>query len=182
MTEVRRNEGEIRKVRETMSPEESQAREEVSRELLLDAARKAESTRAKERVKRIGLILANAIVESKPDADETEEMMRAAMELSDREIEFLRELVKIESSILETQGHIPRFEAHNSWERGPWGDRVDPEIDSIFSKLESYGLVARLAPPNNLNISADFQNRYVLLKKGLRFVILIREASGVSPA
>ena len=36
---------------------------------------------------------------------------------------------------------------------------------------------SRLAPPNNLNILADFQNRYVLLKKGLRFVTLIREAA-----
>ena len=28
----------------------------------------------------------------------------------------------------------------------------------------------RLAPPNNQNIMADFQNRYVLLEKGLRFI------------
>jgi hypothetical protein len=47
----------------------------------------------------------------------------------------------------------------------------------VFSKLESYGLVARIPPPNNLNISADFQNRYVLLKKGARFATLIREAA-----
>lgn len=64
-----------------------------------------------------------------------------------------------------------------SWERGPWGNKIDPEIDSIFSKLESYGLVARIPPPNNLNISADFQNRYVLLKKGERFSKLIQEAA-----
>jgi hypothetical protein len=61
------------------------------------------------------------------------------------------------------------------WEQGPWGTRIDPEIDSVFSKLESYGLVSRIAPPNNLNISADFQNRYVLLAKGLRFVDLVQQ-------
>jgi hypothetical protein len=112
-----------------------------------------------------------------PKRETTEEMMRVAMELSDHDIEFLRELVRIESSLFQTQDHIPRYDAYTKWEQGRWGDRIDPEIDSVFSKLESYGLVARLAPPNNLNILADFQNRYVLLKKGLRFVTLIREAA-----
>jgi hypothetical protein len=177
VSEVRRHDNEIGRLRAAATAEESQAREEVSRELLLDAARKAESTRAKERVKRIGLILANALVESKPtDADEVEEMMRIATEVSDSDIVYLRELAKIEEPLLQAHNHIPRYDAHMKWEQGFWGDRVDPEIDSIFSKLESYGLVARLAPPNNLNIMADFQNRYVLLKKGLRFVTLIREA------
>src|SRR3989442_13054749 len=61
-------------LKQSKTAEESQAREGVYRELLLDADRKAESTRAKERVKRIGLILANAIGESQPtDADEAEE-------------------------------------------------------------------------------------------------------------
>lgn len=179
MTEVCKHEDEIKQLRETKTAEESQAREGVSRDLLLDAARKAESTRAKERLKRIGLILANAVVESKAtDADEIEEMMRVAMELSDRDIEFVRELMRIEGSALQTQNHISRYDAHTKWEQGSWGTHIDPEIDSVFSKLESYGLVARLAPPNSLNIMADFQNRYyVLLKKGLRFVTLIREAS-----
>jgi len=178
MNEVRKHDDEIRRLRETLTAEESQGRVEVLRELLLDAGRKAESTRAKERVKRIGLILANAAVESKPtDADEVEEMMRVAMELSDRDIEFVRELMKIQASMLQTQDHIPRYQAHASWEHGFWGLRIDPEIDSVFSKLESYGLAARIPPPNNLNISADFQNRYVLLKKGTRFVTLIREAA-----
>ena len=178
MTEVRKHEGEIRQLRDTKTAEETQAREEVSRELLLDAARKAESTRAKERVKRIGFILANAVVESQAtDADEVEEMMRVAMELSDRDIEFLRELMRIEGSMLQTQDHISRYDAHLRWEQGFWGTRIIPEIDSVFSKLESYGLVARIPPPNNLNIMADYQNRYVLLKKGVRFVTLTREAA-----
>ena len=51
---------------------------------------------------------------------------------------------------------------------------MDPELDSTFSKLESFGLVVRLAPPNNLNIMADFQNRYALLRKGLDFAGFVR--------
>ena len=127
------------------------------------------------------MILGNAAVEQKQtDADEIEEMMRVARDLSDRDIRFLRELVNIEGKQLESRDHIDRYNAHTFWEHGFWGNRIDPEIDSVFSKLESYGLVARIPPPNNLNIMADFQNRYVLLKKGLRFVTLIREIAAKS--
>ncbi len=63
----------------------------------MDAARKAERTRSKERVKRIGLILASAVLETPlADADEAEEMMRIAMELSDRDLKYLRELIRVE--------------------------------------------------------------------------------------
>jgi hypothetical protein len=176
--EIRKHDEEMMKLRDSLDAEHRQAREELLPGLLLDAARKAESTRAKERVKRIGLILANAVTESTPtDADEIEEMMRVAVELSDRDIEFLRELLRVQGSNLQSKDHIPRFEAHQSWEQGWWRSSINPEIDSVFSKLESYGLVARIPPPNNLNISADFQNRYVLLKKGARFATLIREAA-----
>lgn len=173
--EILKHAKKLEQFHKTLTEQEAQAREDVSKELLLDAARKAENTRAKERVERIGLILANAVVEPKPtDADEVEELMRVAMELSDRDIEPLRELVRIEGDAVRAQGRIPRYDAHMRWEQGSWGTRVVPELESVFSKLESYGLVSRIPPPNNLNIMADYQNRYVLLQKGTRFVDLIQ--------
>jgi hypothetical protein len=179
MSEVRKHESQIKELSEKKPPEEVRVREEISTELLLDAARKAENTRAKERVRRIGIILANAVLQpTRTDADEAEEMMRIAMELSDRDVQLLGELVRIEGAMLQTQAHIPRYDAHHKWEEGFWRTRIDPEIDSVFSKLESYGLVVRIPPPNNLNIMADYQNRYVLLKKGLRFSTLTRQAAG----
>ncbi len=145
-------------------------------ELFEDAARKAHNTRSKTRIKRIALILFNALVEPKAaDEDEVEEMMRVAMELGDRDIYYLRELVRLEGHMLKSDlNHIPRHTAHVKWIEGPWGERVDPELDSVFNKLESYGLVSKIAPPNNFNIMADYQNRFVLLPKGLRFVELIK--------
>jgi len=145
---------------------------------VLDALRRAANTRAKERIKRIGLILANAFTQVKhANDDETEEMMRVATELSDSDVEHLKELVRIEGTMLEGKHHIPRYDAYVKWEHGRWGNSVDPSIDSAFSKLESYGLVARIPPASNLNTIADFQNRYVLLPKGLHLVNLIREMS-----
>ena len=49
--------------------------------LFVDATRKAESTRAEDRVRRVGIILANAIIEKgRANADEIEELMRVATE------------------------------------------------------------------------------------------------------
>ena len=170
----------IRKLRSELSAEASQTRTDTLKELLLDGARKAEATRAHERIRRLGLILANASIEGRQtDADEIEEMMRVAMELNDHDITFLRELVRISGRALEIQERIPRPSAHATWEHGNWS-KLGPDIDSVFSKLEGYGLVARIPPPNNLNIGADFLNRYVLLRKGLRFAELIRKKASES--
>ncbi len=175
MEEVRRHDTELKRLREDTSADEQAKRTEAMKELLLDAARRAEATRAMERVKRIGTILAHAAVEPKPiDAEEIEEMMRIAMNLGDRDTEYLGELVRIEGAMVRDKGRAERQSAYRQWELGFWGPRLDPEIDSVFSKLESYGLVSRIPPPNNLNISADIQNRYVLLEKGLRFSDLMK--------
>jgi hypothetical protein len=172
--EIKKHEDRIANLEQRLSPEESQRREKETGELMVDGARKASNTRSPERVKRIGLILANSLTDAAPiDADMVEEMMRVAMELTDNDISHLRELVRIEGALVEPKGRIERWTAHQTWEQGSWRSAINGEIDSVFSKLESYGLVSRIPPPNNLNITADFQNRYLLLMKGLRFVKLI---------
>jgi hypothetical protein len=175
VAELRKHEEELQRLRESLSDKQSQERGEALNALLLDGARKAEATRARDRVRRIGLILANAaIANAMPDGDDVEELLRIAMELSQRDVTFLRELVKVEGPTLETQDRLARPAAYQMWERCQWTTRMDGELDSVFSKLESYGLVSRIAPPNNLNIHADFQTRFALLKKGLRFVQFIK--------
>jgi hypothetical protein len=162
----------------TETDTEAQDRVEIVKDLILDGTRKAEGARARDRVKRIGLILGNAIADADLiDADEIEEMMRVAIDLSDKDVKYLKELIKIEGALLESRDYIPRYDGYMKWELGFWGGTTDPELDSVFSKLESYGLVARIAPPNNQNIMADYQNRYLLLKKGSRFAVLAREAA-----
>ena len=179
MKQVRNLEDEIATLRACLSAQEEQHRTEVTKDLLVDATRKAINTRAIERVRRIGVILANAIVEQPIEPDEAEEMMRIAMEVSDNDLVYFWELAKLEAPILQQKDHIDRYSAYTIWPKGFWGGRVDNRLDSVFSKLESYGLVSRLAPPNNLNIHADFQNMYVLLKKGLRFFTLIQEKTPI---
>jgi hypothetical protein len=161
-----------------MPPEEVESRADAVRELLLDGARKAEATRSQDRIRRIGKILASTMVTPGAiDAENVEEMMRIAMNLTDQDVDHLKELVKVMGGLVATKGRIDRNSAHTLWEHGSWGKRIDPTLDSVFSKLESYGLVSRIPPPNNLNIMADFQNRYALLKKGLMFTEMIKSAN-----
>jgi hypothetical protein len=165
----------IDQLQDQLTAEEAERRSHQAKELLLDAARKASVTRSLMRVRRIGMILANGVAAdgSASEADEVEEMMRVAMDISDRDVEYLRELVRIEGTQVGSRGRMERYQAHMVWEQGFWGARTESEIDSVFSKLESYGLVSRIPPPNNLNLMADFQNRYVLLQKGLHFAELV---------
>jgi hypothetical protein len=143
--------------------------------LVVDGLKKAERTRAKERVQRIGIILAKSLATvPPPGADEVEEMMRIAMELSDWEVRSLNDLVSLQGATVDQAGRISRYDAWNSWPTGPWGSRPDGETDSTFSKLESFGLVTRVPPQSNVNITADIQNCYALLKKGLRFVRFVK--------
>lgn len=174
MNEVRKHDAELSAMRSALSLSAAEEREEATAALVVDATRKAINTRSPERIKRIGVILANGLVQQTLHPDHVEEMMRVAMELSDPDIDYLGELVRIEGDIVASQGRISRYDAHTKWEHGRWGTNVNPELDSVFSKLASYGLVVPIPPPNNLNITADFQNRYALLPKGLHFYTLIK--------
>jgi hypothetical protein len=151
MDELRRVTVLAEKMYAGMTQEEMATRAEAVRDLLIDGARKAEATRSRERIRRIGRILAGTI----------------AMNLTDHDVQYLQELVRIMGSVVAATGRIDRHSAHTIWENGSWGQRIDPTLDSVFSKLESYGLVSRVAPPNNLN-------RYVLLNKGLAFTEMIK--------
>lgn len=171
---VIKHDQDISHLRESQSAEQKKARESQEAGLIVDGARKATATRSLARVRRVGSILARAIIASAPpDEDEIEEMMRIATELTDVDVRYLGDLVSLQKRYLEGRSHIERYTAYQSWESGPWGSRVDPTLDSVFHKLESYGLVAAIAPNNTFNIMADIQTRFALLPKGKRFAELI---------
>lgn len=155
--------------------ENSQRTEQTCR-LLVEGARRVGSTASNSRVVRIGIILARAVTEEKlPDEDEIEEMMRTAREMTELDVDYLNELVRIYGEIVKVNGRVDRYTAFQRWVNGRWGDRNNPEIDSVCSKLESFGLAASIPGNNTHNVMADIQNRYVLLPKGLRFAELIRK-------
>jgi len=173
MDEIRRHERRIEEMRVDQEKFEAQCEEWFA--LVRDGAERAQRMRATERIERIGRILVNTFVAPVfPLADDVEELMRTAMELSESDVKLLCELVRIQGGLLAGTGTVARYSAWESWTHGNWNIAPAGELESAFSKLESFGLVTRIAPPNNLNIMADFQNRYSLLKKGLDFVNFAR--------
>jgi len=90
----------IDQLQDQLTADEVERRSHQARELLLDAARKAPVTRSLVRVRRIGMILANGVAAdgSASEADEVEGMIHVAMDTSDRDVEYRRELVRIEGT------------------------------------------------------------------------------------
>lgn len=173
--ELRRHESRLREIA-TANKEEADRRFQEWLPLVKDGVEKAQRTRADERIVRIGKILAKSLVAiNSPNPDDVEEMMRIAMDLSDSEVERLAEIVRVQGGMLDPSGRVPRYQAWQSWETGTWGAVPNGQLESIFSKLESFGLVSRIAPPNNLNILADTASRYSLLRKGVEFVSFVRQ-------
>jgi hypothetical protein len=153
-------------------------------QLVEDGFKKAETIRSAERVRRIGAILMNALmVLPQVNPDEVEELMRVAVDLSDTDVVVLREFVRIEGAgVTNPRGRMDRYDAHSRWEFGEWRSLgiSEGDLQSTCSKLEGFGLVTRIAPPNNLNILADFETRYALLQKGQRFVEFVKSSTAKS--
>lgn len=106
--------------------------------LLFDADKKARATRAKTRIGRIAKILASSIrIEPTPPADQTEEMMRIATELTDDDVLVLKQL----KEAVYKYWHLPAHAVHTLMV--PDLQTVAPDsVLGICGKLQSLGLIA----------------------------------------
>jgi hypothetical protein len=153
--------------------------------LVLDALRRAEGVRAKDRIKRLARVLVRAaeIGGGQDRADYVEEMLRIATELSEREVVVLREIVEVQAPLIRKDlGRVTPHVAHD-WMpqiiaslKGP--GFLQGEIDSICAKLESFGLVTKTE--RNVNLISDNPTPYALLQKGVDFIDYIRSESQTS--
>jgi hypothetical protein len=146
-------------------------------DLVVDALSKAERLRAKERVARIALILANAAeVGPSTDLDLTEELMRVATELSDIEVEFLRQMDSFHPYPWQNPGGglLTVHEANMNWsERHPQLSGVDnSEYSSIALRLQSLGLIE--AVEREVAIVGPDITPYRILRKGSAFIRFVR--------
>ncbi len=97
-------------------------------ELVADGLRKAENTRAKERIARIAQILFS-VAEIGPaiSLDEAEELLRIATNLSDLDVAVLREIHRAQAGFLKENqaGRVNRETANEAWRDSP------PKIDGL---------------------------------------------------
>jgi len=149
--------------------------------LVLDALRRAEGVRAKDRIKRLATVLVHAAEVGRRDlADYAEEMLRIATELSEPDVVALREIVEVQARLIRKDlGRVTPRVAHD------WMPQIlaslkgtgflQGEIDSICAKLESFGLVTKTE--RNVNLISDNPTPYALLQKGADFIAYIRSES-----
>lgn len=139
--------------------------------LVVDALRRAEQARAKDRIRRLGRILVHA-AEVGNGADYAEELMRIALEMTDRDIVVLREIHRaMAASVVGSgRGATPHMMALQHW-RNIVGrlPMTQGETLSTCLKLEGYGLLRR-AEDRSRNNLADEPLAFGLLQKGKDFV------------
>jgi hypothetical protein len=175
MDEVRKHDAELSRLRSVMSAEEVAKREETLKELLLDGARKAEATRALERVRRIGMILASSSIESRPiNADQVEEMMRIAMNLSDVDVLILEAAIRQYDREAKSNSEARRSVAARAWmavAANPTIAISEDELASVGAKLQSFGLTSRIE-----GLTGDV-NSFLVLQRGRQFIEYIQSST-----
>lgn len=174
---------------QTLIDSDQSHREFVERELpglIWDALRRSQEIRAKDRLRRLATILAHAAGAGREClADFTEEMFRIAMELDERDVLVLKEVVRCQAArIQQHTGRVRPFDAYSVFPMITSAlsahGFVEGEVDSICSKLESFGLVSRTE--RNVSLIADNPTPYALLKKGVDFLEYIKPAEDPSRA
>jgi hypothetical protein len=173
----------IRDRLEHLSEEHRQFFEHDYMELVLDGLKRAENVRGKDRIARIAKILAHSAEAgtTKP-ADDTEEMMRVAMDLTGPDVAVLREINRAQAAILQwSSGIAPMDPVNDAWRDDP------PKVEgmppaamvSACEKLQSFGLVTRVGRNNSkLKLSVT---PYGLLQKGHEFIEYIRGVAKSEP-
>jgi hypothetical protein len=139
-------------------------------DLVVEAARRAETVRSKERIQRFAAILAHALeVGPKDGADYVEEMLRIAAELSDWDVKVLDSALNEFPRHKESRREAESVIAARAWIRMNSGASGD-ELASIGAKLQSFGLMTRIEGQ-----TGDMSS-YRVLERGKRFIEYIRSA------
>ncbi len=183
---------ELRRVRGRLEQLDDEYRRFVQGEfwdLVLDGLQKAERTRSLSRITRIARILANATADRPlKTGDQTEELMRVAMDLDDDDIRVLAEIVRGQrGSLDEASGRVNQEAANNYWRSGIAEQLTDGktpaarlgmsdgEIQSHCAKLQAYGLIVQ-APRNDMKLPLGIIP-YSVLRRAVEFVEAIRAAA-----
>jgi len=148
-------------------------------DLVVEAARRCETVRTKERIKHFAAILAHSLeVGPKDGADYVEEMLRIANDLSDWDVkvlatassEFHVQLQRTPISTIRAQKlETDVVVAARAWTKMDTGVSAD-ELPSIGAKLQSFGLMSRIEG------QTGEQNSFQVLERGRRFIEYIRSA------
>jgi hypothetical protein len=142
---------------------------------MASASLQALRTTQGDRLKRLALILANGVKEADLETENTDDMMRAAVELRDSDILILQVLYEDQAPLFgyeELGGDYAVAKVHDSWDRLVASDALNLVRDrSSLARLQSHGLIQQ-----------DFESRYgnnalsyIMLREGKKFYERLQE-------
>jgi hypothetical protein len=171
-------------IEELFSRSEAQRQfvQEEWRPLIVDGLKRAEDTRARDRVRIIGLILSNVLpYDQPPSADYVEEMMRVATALDETDTEVLRQIVDKQAPLPPPSGALDENGANEAWLdcRPKVVGLSDAMLTSVCSKLESLGLVRAVKPRDTRYSLKTVGTPFTLLQKGKDFSTFATRSIGV---
>jgi hypothetical protein len=145
--------------------------------LLLEGLNRAEQTRSRDRIVRLAKIIRNA-VEIGPalPADTAAEMMRIAVDLSERDVTALSVMCNAQADSLRQSARPELNEANSTWaklEKQHSFFRSGSEVYSTCLKLQSFGLIMAM---ERISTTLGLQSMpYTLLPKGAQFIEYIKK-------
>jgi hypothetical protein len=156
--------------------------------LVVDGMAKAQQTRAKERVRRMGRVLAHAFEKGeKLSPDTTEEMLRVAMSLDENDVTVLEWLCeRMKSGFNAKTGRVDHETVNDVWglvDQGrtrPQDEHETPaglstgDVTSACAKLQSFGLVVQVRQ-NSAKVSPATLP-FGPLNKGYEFLNYVRSS------
>ena len=153
---------------------------EELKQAMAGASLQALRTTEEERLKRLALILANGVKEGDLEPESLDDMMRAAVELRDRDIVLLEMICISQRSLLQQQrGRDTTYwfgALQSAWDQFVRSGALDvPKhlvYRSSFSRLESRGLIQKFREISTAGVGLE---PYALLEEGLKFYDRIQE-------
>jgi len=153
------------------------------------ATLQAQRTKDKKRLERMALILANGVAENDLEPESLDDMMRAAVELKERDIVALDFICSRQSKILADAGKWPEHWYDNvrkDWQASGFEQSIadqkagsdDPGLKSSLSRLAAFGFIIAVPPVKTQN--SPGKEPYALLREGKRFYERLQEISAGS--
>lgn len=168
---------------ETRNLVEERIRTDSAGQVLANATLHVPRTNNEARLQRLAHIFANGVWLGDFLPDNTDDMMRAAVELRDADIVLLQKLYKSQVNLVD-QAHRMKGQGPDKWHQdiqGCWksfitsgGLNPQDHLDyrSSFSRLESFGLIQKLDIPSYEGVGTEM---YALLSEGKKFCERVKE-------
>lgn len=154
------------------------------RNAMASASLQALRTTEEKRLKRLALILANGVAKNELEPESLDDMMRAAVELKERDIRALEFICSRQLTILEEAEKWPELwydKVRRDWQASGFDQGIatqqagsnDVGLKSSLARLAACGFIIGVPPVNTTN--SPGKEPYALLHDGKRFYERLQE-------